>query len=139
MMKIMAAAMINKAPLGFLLLFISAALVFSSCDREDLNPDYPFKVVVKTHEDSIRVQNVSVEVLAPTNGSEVFLEGRTNEAGEVEFVYDKPAILLVRALRGERPDLEQIGCTEFRLAPNELVTKTVYIKPFDETVIGCSL
>lgn len=135
----MAAAMINKAPSLFLLVFISALLVLASCEREDLNPDYPFKVVVKTHADSIRVQNVSVEVLAPTNGNVVFLTGTTNEAGEVEFVYDKPAILLVRALRGERPDLEQIGCTEFRLAANEQVTKTVYIKPFDETVIGCAL
>lgn len=135
----MAAAIISKSKTYILLLFMSAALVLAGCEQDDLEPDYPFKVIVKTHADSIRVQNVSVEVLAPTDGSVIFLEGQTNENGEVEFVYDKAAILLVRALRGERPDLEQIGCTEIRLAPNELVTKTVYIKPFDETVIGCAL
>lgn len=119
-------------------LAILSGLVFAACENEELNPTYPFTIVVKTLEDSMRVQNVFVEVAAPVPGNTVWINGSSNEEGEVSFRYDQAATLNVRASRGERPDYTWIGCTEIRLIPNELVTKTVYIEPYDTLLVGCS-
>ncbi|MDZ7845614.1 MAG: hypothetical protein U5L96_01890 [Owenweeksia sp.] len=77
---------------------LSMLLLFS-CNKENQDPDYPFTVVVKTLEDSIRVNNIYVEVEAPVRGSIPHFEGYTNEKGEVSFTYDQNAILLIRATR----------------------------------------
>lgn len=119
-------------------LAILSGLVFAACENEELNPTYPFTIVVKTLEDSTRVQNVLVEVAAPVPGNTVWINGSSNEVGEVSFRYDQAATLNVRASRGDRPDYTWIGCTEIRLIPNELVTKTVYIEPYDTLLVGCS-
>ena len=118
--------------------FFLGILVLGACDQDALNPEYPFRVVVKTQEDSTRAQNVYVEILAPINGNTVYINGYTDEAGEVEFEYDKAATLGIRASRGARPDYTWIGCTEIRLIPNKEVIKTVYIEPFDTLLVGCS-
>ncbi len=120
------------------LAFFLGIFLIGACDEEALNPEYPFKIVVKTQEDSTRAQNTFVEVLAPINGNTVWLSGYTDEAGEVEFEYDNAATLSVRASRGKRPDYTWIGCTEIRLIPNEQIVKTVYIEPFDTLLVGCS-
>lgn len=114
------------------------AVVISACDNDALNPEYPFRIIVKTQEDSTRVQNVLVEAAAPINGNSVWIDGVTNENGEVELEYDKAATLSIRASRGTRPDYTWIGCSEVRLIPNETVIKTVYIQPYDTLLIGCS-
>ncbi|MCR9152824.1 MAG: hypothetical protein ACPGVV_02725 [Croceimicrobium sp.] len=122
----------------FLGLAIASMFFYSSCENEELNPNYPFTIVVKTQSDSLLVQNVRVEVAAPVPGNKVWLDGRTNTNGEVDFEYDQAATLGVRASRGDRPDYTWIGCTEIRLLPNEHVTKTVYIQPYDSLLVGCS-
>lgn len=124
----------KKLVLGLFL----TALGLGACDKAALNPDYPFRIIVKTEADSTRVQNVLVEVAAPINGNQVWLSGSSDENGEVEFEYDKAATLNVRASRGKRPDYTWIGCTEVRLIPNQEVIKTVYIEPYDTLLIGCS-
>ena len=122
----------------FIFAFALVGLIFSACDRAALNPEYPFRIIVKTQEDSTRVQNVLVEVAAPINGNSVFIEGTSDIDGEVTFEYDKAATLSVRATRGTRPDYTWIGCTEVRLIPNKEVIKTVYIEPYDTLLVGCS-
>lgn len=117
--------------------FVGMFLLFS-CENEELNPKYPFTIVVKTQADSLRVQNVRVEVAAPVPGNQVWLDGRTDTEGEIDFEYDQAATLGVRASRGDRPDYTWIGCTEIRLIPNQHITKTVYIQPYDSLLIGCS-
>lgn len=117
---------------------IFSLILFASCENEELNPTYPFTIVVKTFEDSTRVQNVFVEVAAPIPGNTVWINGNSNEVGEVDFRYDQAATLNIRASRGKRPDYTWIGCTEIRLIPNEHVTKTVYIEPYDTLLVGCS-
>lgn len=121
-----------------LLFSLFVGLLISCGKKEDLNPDYPFTIVVKTYEDSLRVANIRVEVLAPSNtGAFVeFFEGWTNEKGEVHFEYDKNAVFTTRATRGLNP-ITHIGCADVRLEPNRDVYKTVYIKPYDSQAGGC--
>jgi hypothetical protein len=125
----------RKLILGFSILSIVALW---SCENEELNPEYPFTIVVKTLADSTVAQNTFVEVAAPIAGNTVFIEGYTDEEGRVSFEYDQAATLSVRASRGERPDYTWIGCTEIRLIPNQHITKNVYIEPYDTLLIGCS-
>lgn len=117
---------------------ILGAFLVGACENDELNPEYPFTIVVKTIQDSLRVQNVFVEVNAPVPNNTVFINGSTDENGEVSFNYDQAATLNIRASRGERPDYTWIGCTEVRLIPNESIVKTVYIQPYDSLLIGCS-
>lgn len=112
-------------------------MINGGCQKDDLNPNYPFKVVVKTLADSLRVPNVDVTVLAPIPENVVYFKKTTNIEGEVHFEYDRNAILLIRASRGKRPDYEWIGCSEIRLKANETVSQTVYIRPYDPEVEGC--
>lgn len=122
----------------FLAILAASALLTWSCENEELNPEYPFTVVVKMVADSSLAQNVFVEVAAPTAGNVVFIEGSTDENGEVSFRYDRAATLGIRASRGTRPDYTWMGCTEIRLIPNEHITKTVYLEPYDSLLVGCS-
>lgn len=109
-----------------------------SCGKEDVDPDYPFTIVVKTLQDSIRVPNIQVEVLAPSNTGafKEFFEGWTDDYGEVSFEYDENAIFTIRATRGNNP-ITYIGCADVRLEPNKHVYKTVYIRPYDPEAPGC--
>lgn len=125
----------KKLILAFSLL---SAIVLWSCENDELNPEYPFTVVVKTLEDSLVAQNTFVEVAAPIAGNVVWINGYTDEDGRISFEYDRAATLSIRASRGERPDYTWMGCTEIRLIPNEHITKTVYIEPYDSLLIGCS-
>lgn len=137
----MAVVKINKR-LGLVFgIVLSALLLFTgtSCEQEDLEPRYPFTIVVKSLEDSTRLNNVFVEVLAPIPDSQVYLTGYTSERGSIRFTYNSAAVLLVRATRGDKPDYTWIGCTEVRLKPNEQVSKTVYLQPYDPQVEGCAL
>ncbi len=120
-----------------LLPILFAGLLFS-CETEDLTPDYPFTITVKTLQDSVRVPNTKVEVLAPSNSGAFheFFEGWTDQHGEVSFEYDKNAVFTVRATRGNTP-ITYIGCADVRLEPNKRVYKTVYIQPFDPDAKGC--
>lgn len=134
----MGAVTINKySALILLVLTVGLWTITGGCQKEDLDPDYPFKVVVKTLADSTRVPNVDVTVLAPIPENIVYFKGSTNENGEVSFEYDRNAILLIRASRGKRPDYSWIGCAEIRLKANETVSQTVYIRPYDPEVEGC--
>ena len=119
--------------------FVSLGLIFAfiSCEKEDLNPEYPFTIVVKTFDDSVRVSNAFVRVLAPVQGSKVYFEGYSDENGRVSFKYDRDAIFLIQATRGPVNDPTYIGCTEIRLAPNETVVKTVYLEKEDPEIQGC--
>ena len=112
-------------------------LALSSCEKEDLDPDYPFTVEVLTYQDSIRVPNAMVQVFPPVQGAEPYFEGSTNDEGRVSFEYDKEAIFLIRATRGPLNDPSYIGCTEVRLAPNETVVKTVYLRKVNPEIPGC--
>jgi hypothetical protein len=112
-------------------------LALSSCEKEDLSPEYPFTIVVKTFDDSVRVSNAMVEILAPVQGSKVYFRGYTNENGGVSFKYNQEAIFLVRAIRGPMNDPTYIACAEVRLAPNETVVKTVYLQKVDPEIPGC--
>ena len=134
----MAVAMINKFMKKIFLSLFGLGLIVSGCEFDDLNPDYPFTVVVKTQSDTARVQNVYVEIAAPIPGNQVWLSGFTNEVGEVNFKYSEAATLSIRASRGSRPDYNWIGCSEIRLLPNQQVIKTVYLEPYDSLLIGCS-
>ncbi len=120
------------------LVFALAALALFSCKKEEQNPEYPFTITVKTFGDTIPAQNIFVEVYAPISESDVAFEGITNEAGQVSFTYDKNAIFLVRATRGNKPNFSHIGCTLVRLEPNQEVLKTVYLEPFDPEFEGCT-
>ena len=119
----------------FTILGLSAVFLFS-CKKEDLNPDYPFTIVVKTYNDSVPVNNVKVEVFTPVQNNTVEMVGWTNQEGKVSFDYDLEAVLLVRALRGENP-YTYMGCTDVRLEPNKTVVQNVYIQPYDPNVPGC--
>lgn len=129
--------MINKSSF-----FVSVGLVFLfvftfSCEKDDLNPEYPFTITVKTLADSTLAGNTLVVAYAPGDNNTTFLEGYTDEQGVVSFEYDKAAILEIRATRGESPDFTWIGCTDVRLEANTEVSKTVYIRPYNPSVIGC--
>lgn len=118
---------------------ICLALILGwSCEKEDLDPDYPFTVSVKTFQDSIPAQNIRIEVIAVTEGGkpEVFFTKFSNEAGRASFTYDKNANFIIRATRGFNP-YTYMGCTEIQLEPNEEILKTVYLEPYDEEVQGC--
>jgi len=130
--------MINRLMKKIFFSLLGLGLIVGACEFDDLNPDYPFTIVVKTLSDSTRVQNVRVEAAAPVPGNKVWLSGFTNAQGEVNFKYDLAATLSIRASRGERPDYTWIGCTEVRLLPNQQVVKTVYLEPYDSLLIGCS-
>lgn len=117
------------------LLTITMAFLFS-CNKEDLNPEYPFTVVVKTYDDSVAVNNVAVEVFTPVQGNVVEMLGYTDENGRVSFKYDEDAVLLVRATRGANP-FSYMGCADVRLEPNETVVKHVYLEVYDPNVPGC--
>jgi hypothetical protein len=125
------------------LLLILACLgvfFFNSCEvDENLNPTFPFKVTIKTLEDSVRVSNVFVEILAQTGsgGSSVLKEGYSNQFGDVSFEYDKEAVLLIRATRGTKPNYTFIGCDYIFLKANEEASRTIYIRPFDSQAEGC--
>ncbi len=121
-----------------LLFSLFVGLLISCGKKEDLNPDYPFTIVVKTFEDSTRIANIRVEILAPSNSGAFteFFEGWTNEKGEVRFEYDKNAVFTARATRGLTP-ITHIGCADVRLEPNKEVYKTVYIRPYDNQAGGC--
>lgn len=112
-------------------------LSFISCEKEDLSPEYPFSIEVRTFDDSVRVINALVEVLAPVQNSVPYFQGYTDENGQVGFKYDREAIFLIRAFRGPAQDPSFIGCTEIRLEPNTAVMKTVYIKKVDPEFPGC--
>jgi len=130
--------MINRFMKKIFFFLLGLGLIVGACEFDDLDPDYPFTIVVKTLSDSTRVQNVLVEAAAPVPGNKVWLSGFTNVQGEVSFKYDLAATLSIRASRGERPDYTWIGCTEVRLLPNQQVVKTVYLEPYDSLLIGCS-
>jgi hypothetical protein len=119
--------------------FLAAVLSFSlSCEKEDLYPEYPFTITVKTLADSIPTQNTYVEILATRGATfSTFFEGYTDENGDVSFTYEKDAVFTVRATRGKNP-YTYIGCTEVRLMPNEHVYKNVYLIPYDDEVRGCT-
>ncbi|AEV33320.1 hypothetical protein Oweho_2349 [Owenweeksia hongkongensis DSM 17368] len=119
----------------FPLIILSLALIFS-CKKEDLDPEYPFTIVVKTYDDSISVANVNVEVFTPVQGNTVDMLGITDQNGKVSFTYDQNAVLLIRATRGANP-FAYMGCADIRLEPNERVTKTVYLEVYDPNVPGC--
>lgn len=109
-----------------------------SCKKIDQDPEYPFTIIVKTMDDSTRIQNTFIEVYVPQTIGNVKFSGYTNEAGEVHFTYDKDAVFQVRATRGENP-YTHIGCTYVRLEANEEVYQTVYIQPYNPEYEGCFL
>lgn len=118
---------------------IAALLVvftITNCDKDDLNPDFPFTIVVKTLEDSTRATNVFVEILTTLPDNQIDIEGVTDENGEVDFSFDRDAVLQVRATRGKNP-ISWIGCNFVRLEPNKRVVQTVFIKEFDPKLSGC--
>jgi hypothetical protein len=121
-------------------LFIALIAVLTACNvKENTQPDYPFKVTIKTLDDSTRVANVFVEILAQTGQGETkqLFKSWTNEKGESSFVYDKEAVLLIRATRGLKPNYTWIGCDFIFLQPNEEARRTVYIRPYDPEAEGC--
>lgn len=120
----------------FTILALSAVLLFSCKKEEELHPEFPFTVVVKTYDDSVAVSNVKVEVFTPIQGNIVEMVGFTDSYGEVKFDYDLEAVLLVRATRGENP-IRYIGCADVRLEPNKDVVQNVYIEVYDPNVPGC--
>lgn len=114
----------------FVLAFFSLVLAFSlSCERE--NPEYPFTITVKTYDDSIRVANVLVKVEAPVPGNTAYFEGYTDERGQVHFIYDRDAVLDVRATRGDINAPSFSGCSTVRLEADTQVEQTVYIQTGD--------
>ncbi len=117
------------------ILMLSIAFLIS-CKKEDLNPKYPFTIIVKTYDDSVAVNNVAVEVFTPVQGNTVDKLGYTNQKGEVSFNYEYDAVLLVRATRGANP-YTYMGCADIRLEPNERVYKTVYLEAYDPNIPGC--
>ncbi len=136
----MAAVAINKSiPFGAHLLFLALVMILG-CEKEDLNPDYPFRVVVKTIGDSTRAANTFVEAFAPIPGAKPYFEGYTNDRGEIRFTYDKEAVLFVRASRGPKIDYQWLGCSEVFLEANEEITKIVYIEPKqgNNSLVGCT-
>lgn len=120
-----------------IVLAVGLILSLGSCNKEELNPEYPFTIQVKTFDDSVRVINAYVEVLAPVRNSVPYFKGYTDENGMVSFKYDKDAIFLVRAFRGPIQDPSYIGCSEVRLQANTTVTKIVYVKKVDPEIPGC--
>lgn len=121
-------------------LFITLTIVLSACNvKENTQPDYPFTVTIKTLEDSTRVANVFVEILAQTGVGETsqLFKSWTNEKGEASFVYDKEAVLLIRGTRGEKPNYTWIGCDYIFLKANEEARRTVYLRPYDPEAEGC--
>ncbi len=122
-------------------LYIGVALLFlSSCEADkNNNPSFPFTVTIKTLEDSTRVANVFIEILAQPGGGQnkLLFEGFSNERGEARFEYDKEAVLLIRGTRGTRPAYTWIGCDYIFLQANKEATRTVYIRPFNPEVEGC--
>jgi hypothetical protein len=95
----------------FLALTIISGVAFSACENDELNPEYPFTIIVKTISDSTVVQNVLVEAAAPVPGNKVWLSGNSDTEGKVSLEYDQAATLSIRASRGQRPEYTWIGCT----------------------------
>lgn len=127
----------------FLFSFGSALVLLTvavSCNKEDLNPEYPFTIQVKTYDDSVAVQGVYVEIGAPVSGSvfeELEMYGSTDVNGEVHFKYDKDATLRIQATRGQPPYYDWIGCNYVRLEPNVDVHQTVYLEVGSNKAEGC--
>lgn len=119
-------------------IFLSILAVVSlfACKRENLDPDYPFTIVVRTYNDSIAVNNVLVEVSTPVQNNVVEMQGYTDEQGKVRFEYDLEAVLLVRATRGN--PITYMGCADIRLEADKNVTKYVYLEAFDPRDGGCT-
>lgn len=135
----MAVKTISKVS-GYLMGLVLLSSLFSvSCNKADLDPDFPFTVQVLSIEDSIPLPNVNVEIFAPNPESKVFFEGFTNQNGNISFEHNAKAILVARATRGEAPNFSWIGCNEVRLFPNRQVNVKVYLEPAEDQVIGCSL
>lgn len=133
---------IHRKVKGALLALIMGGVAYFgtvSCERADLNPDYPFEVTVKSRADSLPLANVKVEVFAPVSDSDIRFEGYTDIQGQVSFEYDKNAIFVVRALRGKAPNYTWIACGEIRLKANEVATTTVYLQRYNPNVVGCYL
>lgn len=118
-------------------LFLSILAIVSlfACKRENLDPDYPFTIIVKTYNDSIAVNNVLVEVTTPVQKNVVEMQGYTDEDGKVRFEYDLEAVLLVRAIRGN--PITYMGCADVRLEPDKNVIKYIYLETFDPNE-GCT-
>jgi len=115
---------------------LTIGLAFS-CEKENLNPEYPFTIVVRDFEDSIPAQNILVEVIAinETGKPQVYFSDRSSESGRVSFTYDRNANFIVQASRGDPYTF--LGCTTIQLQPDEEVFKTVYLKPYDPEIKGC--
>lgn len=119
-----------------ILFSVFVLILIFACKKENLDPEYPFTIVVETYDDSVAVNNVKVEVSAPVQGNTVALIGYTNEAGKVSFKYDLDAVLFVRATRGSNP-ITYMGCTDIRLEPDQNVTKHIYLEQYDPALPGC--
>lgn len=120
------------------LLFSAVIIAFAfSCEKENLDPDYPFTISVRDYQDSIPAQNILVEIIAinETGKPQVYFSNRTNEMGRVSFEYDRNANFIVQASRGD--PFTFLGCTTIQLEPDEEVFKTVYLQPYDPEVEGC--
>lgn len=126
--------MMKKAPKFILALMV--LLSITNCEKDDLNPEYPFTIVVKTMKDSVRATNVFVEILTTLPDNKIDMIGATDQNGEVSFSYDRDAVLQIRATRGRNP-ITWIGCNFVRLEPNKRVFQTVYVKEFDPKLSGC--
>lgn len=113
-------------------------VLVAGCEKQDLNPEYPFTIIVKTYEDSVRVNNIFVEVTTTLTDDnvKVDMEGITDINGEASFTYDQDAVLFVRATRGRDP-FTWIGCNFVRLEPNTRVRQTVYIRRWNPQLTGC--
>ncbi len=125
--------------LGTLLIIGILSVSFSCKEKNDnLDPEYPFTISVKTLSDSVLVTNIRVQILAPDNTGKLkeHFIGFTDDNGKVEFKNDLQAVFTARATRGLTPPT-QIGCAEVYLRPNKRVYKTVYIEPFDPVAGGC--
>ena len=102
-------------------------IVLAACKKEDST--YPFTVVCKTYNDSISVQGVYVEIYTNVPNGTVYMDGYTDENGQVSFEYNLDATLQIRASRGKRSKgYTWLGCNYIRLQPDQNVYQTVYIK-----------
>ena len=123
----------------FVILFFGVAIVTGSCKKEDLEPEFPFTITVKTLKDSLRAPNVEVILNADNPDSKVEIKGWTDVNGEVHLEYSHEAILNITAIRSNGPNTipAWIGCSDINLVGNDRVYKTVYIEPYSENTQGC--
>lgn len=114
--------------------FAALALGASSCAQDD--PTYPFRIIVES-EDGTRIQNAHVVASVPLPNTDIRYEGYTGVGGSVSLEHTGGEVVLqVQITKGTDPIIGA-GCGYIKLEPDEKVSATIIMEPYDPSDPGC--